>query len=53
LVNPEGKNPLGKPRHRWVDDFKMDIVEIGWGGVAEDGDNWGAFVNAVMNLGVP
>jgi hypothetical protein len=30
---PEGKRPLGRRRHRWVDKIKMDLVEIGWGGV--------------------
>jgi hypothetical protein len=30
---PEGKGPLGRPRRRWVDDIKMDITEIGWGGM--------------------
>jgi hypothetical protein len=30
---PEGKRPLGKPRRRWVDNIKMDILEIGWSGV--------------------
>jgi hypothetical protein len=30
---PEGKRPLGRPRRRWVDNFKMDLLEIGWGGV--------------------
>jgi hypothetical protein len=55
--NPEGKRPLGRPRCRWVD-IKMDLLEIGWGGVdwvslAQDGDKWRAFVNAVMNLQVP
>jgi hypothetical protein len=29
--NPEGKRPLGRPRHRWVDNIMMDIVEIEWG----------------------
>jgi hypothetical protein len=29
----EGKRPLGRPRHRWVDNIKMDLEEIGWGGV--------------------
>jgi hypothetical protein len=28
--NPEGKRPLGRPRHRWVDNIKMDLREIGW-----------------------
>jgi hypothetical protein len=30
---PEGMRPLGRQRHRWVDNIKMDLVEIGWGGV--------------------
>jgi hypothetical protein len=30
---PEGKRPLGRPRRRWVDNIKMDLLEIGWGGV--------------------
>jgi hypothetical protein len=28
---PEGKRPLGKPRHMWVDNNKMDLLEISWG----------------------
>jgi hypothetical protein len=55
---PEGKRPLGSPRRRWVDNIKMDLFEIGWGGVdwiglAQDRDKWRALVNAVMNLRVP
>jgi hypothetical protein len=55
---PEGKRPLGRPRHRWVDNIKMDLLDIGWGGVdwiglAEDRDKWRALVNADMNLRVP
>jgi hypothetical protein len=55
---PEGKRPLGTPRRRWANNIKMDLLEIGWGGVdfigvAQDKDSWRAFVNAVMNLGVP
>jgi hypothetical protein len=55
---PEGKRPLGRPRCRWVDNIKMDLLEIGWGsvdwiGVAQDRDKWRALVNAVMNLRVP
>jgi hypothetical protein len=55
---PEGKRPLGRPRRRWVDDIKMKLSEIGWGGVdwiglAQDRDKWRALVNAVMNLRVP
>jgi hypothetical protein len=29
----KGKRPIGRPRRRWVDNFKMDLLEIGWGGV--------------------
>jgi hypothetical protein len=54
---PEGKIPLGRPRRRWVDNIKMDLLEIVWGGVdwiglAQDRDKWRALVNAVMNLRV-
>jgi transcription termination factor 2 len=54
---PEGKRPLGRPRRRWVDNVKMDLLEIGWGGVdwiglAQDRDKWRALVNAVVNLRV-
>jgi hypothetical protein len=55
---PEGKGPLGRPRRRWVDNIKMDLLEIGWGGVdwialTPDRDKWRTLVNAVMNLRVP
>jgi hypothetical protein len=55
---PEGKRPLGRPRRRWVDNIKMDLREIRWGGMdwsvlAEDRDKWRALVNTVMNLRVP
>jgi hypothetical protein len=54
---PEGKRPLRRPRRRWVDNIKMDLLEIGWGGVdwiglAQDKDKWRALVNAVVNLRV-
>jgi hypothetical protein len=47
--------PLGRPRRRWVDNTKMDLREIGWGGLnwidlAQDRDQWRALVNTVMNL---
>jgi hypothetical protein len=56
--NPEGKRPLGRPRRRWKDNFKVDLREIGWGGMdwialAQDRNQWRAFVNTVMNLRVP
>jgi hypothetical protein len=47
---PEGKRPLGRPRHRWVDNIKMDLGQIGWD---QDRDQWRALVNKVMNLRVP
>jgi hypothetical protein len=55
---PEGKRPLRRPRHRLVDNIKMDLREIGWGGMdwidlAEDRDQWRALVNMVLNLWVP
>jgi hypothetical protein len=55
---PEGKRSLGRPRHRWIDNIKMDLLEIGlgvvdWIGVAQDRCRWRALVNAVMNLWVP
>jgi hypothetical protein len=54
----EGKRPLGRPRCRWVDNIKMDIREMGWGGInwtdlAQDRHQWRALVNTVMNLRVP
>jgi hypothetical protein len=55
---PEGKRPLGRRRRRWVDNIKMDLGEVGWDGrdwieLAQDRDQWRAFVNTVMNLRVP
>jgi hypothetical protein len=55
---PEGKRPLGRPRHRWIDNIMMDILEIGlsvmdWIGLAQDRYRWRALVNSVLNLRVP
>jgi hypothetical protein len=55
---PEGRRPLGRPRRRWLDNIRMELVEVGWGnvdwiGLAQDRDRWRALVNAVMNLQVP
>jgi hypothetical protein len=55
---PEGKRPLRRPRRRWEDNIKMDLQEVGCGGIdwiklAQDRERWRALVNAVMNLRVP
>jgi len=55
---PEGKGPLGRPRHRWVDNIRIDLQEVGcgyvdWIGRAQDRDRWLTLVSAVMNLRVP
>jgi hypothetical protein len=55
---PKGKRPLGRPRHRWEDNIKMDLQEVGcgdmdWIELAQDRDRWWALVNAVMKLQVP
>jgi hypothetical protein len=52
---PEGKRPLGRPRHRWEDNIKMDLRQIGidganWILLAQDRDQWRAFVSMVVNL---
>jgi hypothetical protein len=54
----EGKRPLERSRHRWEDSIKMDLREIGidgtnWIQLAQDRDQWQAFVNTVINLRVP
>jgi hypothetical protein len=54
---PEGKRP-GRPRRKWVNNIKMDLREIGWGGMewidmSQDRDQWRALVSMVMNLLVP
>jgi hypothetical protein len=55
---PEGRRPLGRPRRRWLDNIRMDLVEVGWGdvdwiGLVEDRDRGRAVVNSVLNLRVP
>jgi hypothetical protein len=55
---PEGRRPLGRPRHRWIDNIKMDLLEIGLSavdciGLSQDRYRWRALVNMVMNLPVP
>ena len=55
---PEGKRQLGRLGCKWEDNIKMDLQEVGCGGmdwidVAQDRDMWRELVNAVMNLRVP
>jgi len=55
---PEGKRPLGRPRLKWEDNIKMELQEVGCGGMdwielGKGKDRWRALVNAVMNLRVP
>jgi hypothetical protein len=58
MGKPEGNRPHGRPRHRWEDNIKMDLLEVGcegmdWINVAQDRDRWRTLVKAVMNLQVP
>jgi hypothetical protein len=55
---PEGKRPLGRPRCRYIDNIKIDLLETGLSvvdriGLAEGRYSWRALVNVVMNLWVP
>ena len=55
---PDWKRPLGRPRHRWEDNIRMDLLEVGcrgidWIELVQDRDRWWALVYAVMNLQVP
>jgi hypothetical protein len=58
IGRPKGKSLLERPRHRWEDNIKLDLREIGidrvnWIQLAQDRVQWRAFVNMVMNLQVP
>jgi hypothetical protein len=50
---PEGKRPLGRPRRRWLDNVRIDLVEVGWGDVdwirvVQGRDRWRALVKSVL-----
>ena len=52
---PKERRPLGRTRRRWEDNIKMELQEVGCGGMdwielAQDRDRWRALVNAVMNI---
>jgi hypothetical protein len=58
MGKPEGKRPLGRPRRRWMDNIKMDLLEVelnvvDWIGLAQDRYRRRALVNLVINLRVP
>ena len=53
MRKPGGKRPLGRPKRRWEDNIKMDLQEVGcggmdWIGLAQDRDRWRALANEVM-----
>ena len=55
---PEGNRPLGRPKHRWEDNIKMDLQEVGggcgdWMVLAQDRDRWRVLVSTVRNIRVP
>jgi uncharacterized membrane protein YfbV (UPF0208 family) len=56
--NPRGKSPLRRPRRRWEYNIKVNVQEVGCGGMdgielVQDSDRWRALVNVLMNLRVP
>jgi hypothetical protein len=58
LGNLRDKRPFGRRRRKWEDNIKMDLQEVGFGGMdwielAQDRDGWRALVNLVMNVGFP
>ena len=58
VVKPESKRPLGRPIRKWEDNIKMELRKVGcdprdWIGLAEDKDQWRAYVRVVLNLRVP
>jgi hypothetical protein len=57
MRKPEGRRPLGRPRRRWLNNIRMDLVQVGWGdmdwiGLAQDRGRWRALVDSLLNLRV-
>jgi len=55
---PERERPLGIPKHRWEDNFRMDLMDVRWGDMDwihldQDRDQWQALVNIIMKLWIP
>jgi hypothetical protein len=55
---PEGKRLLGRSRRRWIDNIKLDLMELGidganWIQLAQDRSHWRSFLNTAMNLRFP
>jgi hypothetical protein len=55
---PEGNRPLGRSRHKWEDNIKADLLEVGcvgmdWFELTQDRDRWRALVNAVLKIRLP
>jgi hypothetical protein len=58
MGRPEGRRPLGRPRHRWENNIKMELQDVVWGfmdwtDLAQDRDRCRALMNAVMNIRFP
>ena len=58
MGKPEGRKPLGRPRHRWEDNIKMDLHEVGYRGMewidlSQNNDRWRELVNAVLHTHFP
>jgi hypothetical protein len=58
MGKPDGKKPLGRTRRRWEDNIRLDLQEVGcggmdWIGLAQDRFRWRTIVNTAMNLRVP